>query len=249
MAIELNMPPENVAWTDDQLGEEYFQAGKLELAGKAHQDALRIYPGYYRALAGLAKVRSAQGNFSVAAELYKKALAAVPYPEYAAALGDLYRLMGQPDNAQRQYDLVEFIGHLSEINAQIHNRDRALFYADHGINLDQAETLARRELEVRRDIYTWDVLAWALYKQRKYAEAYEASQASIKYGTRDALLLYHAGAIAAGVGKPFEAQKYLADALAINPHFHVMYADAARSLLSSISDEHASKASVDLHER
>lgn len=249
IANELHMPAENIAWSNYQLGEEYFQAGDMKLAEKAYQEGLRLYPGYYRALAGLAKVRSAEGNLREAAELYDKAIATVPYPEYLAGLGDLYQAMGQIEKARREYDLVEFIGHLSEINEQIHNRDLALFYADHGLKLERAEALARKELEVRQDVYTWDVLAWALYKNGKYDEAYQASQTALKFGTRDALLLYHGGVIAAKIGKSEQARQNLTAALEINPHFHLIYADAARKNLSSLSGANISKASVDDHAR
>jgi tetratricopeptide (TPR) repeat protein len=221
----------------------------MKHAEKAYQQALDLYPGYYRALAGLAKVRGAEGNLREAAELYDRAITAVPYPEYAAALGDVYEAMGQDDKARKEYDLVEFIGHLSEINEQIHNRDLALFYADHGVKLDRAEALARKELEVRQDVYTWDVLAWALYKNGKYDEAYQASEKALQHGTRDAMLLYHGGVIAAKAGKYEEAQQDLTAALAINPHFHLTYADAARKSLSFLTAENSSKASVDDHAR
>jgi tetratricopeptide (TPR) repeat protein len=230
-ANETHMPDENIAWSDYQLGEEYFQTGEITRAEEAFLAALRQYPGYYRALAGLAKVRSAQGNYHGAAELYKKAIAAVPYPEYAAALGDVYQALGEPDKAQKEYELVEFIGHLSEINQQIHNRDLALFYADHGMKLEQAVTLARKELEVRQDVYTWDVLAWALFKHGETKEAATAITHALSQGTKDAQLFFHAGMIYAGLGDSAKARDFLQRAFLINPHFHPLYAETARQTL------------------
>jgi tetratricopeptide (TPR) repeat protein len=51
-ASEMHMPPENVAWSQYQLGEELFQAGEIAPAEKAYLAALQEYPGYYRGLAG-----------------------------------------------------------------------------------------------------------------------------------------------------------------------------------------------------
>ena len=236
-AIATHMPAENIAWTHYQLGEEFLQAGQVTAAGKAYVTALNWYPGYYRGLAGLAKVRVAQANYQDAIALYTKALAVVPYPEYAAALGDVYRKIGDSENAKKQYELVEFIGRLSEINQEIHNRDLALFYADHDVKLDQSLILARKELEVRRDIYTWDVIAWSLYKNGKTQEAAGAISRALGQGTRDAQLFFHAGLIYEKTGDSAKARKYLEEGLRINPHFHPLYADIAKEALVRLTQK------------
>jgi tetratricopeptide (TPR) repeat protein len=233
-AIRMHMTAENIAWSQYQLGEEYFQSGDLANAAKFNQDALDTYPGYYRALAGLAKVRAAEGKLRESEGLYQQAIAIVPFPEYAAALGDLYQATGQADKAQKEYGLVEFIGRLSEINAEIHNRDLARFYADHGIKLDQAVTLARKELEIRQDIYTWDALAWALFKQGNVKEASEAMNRALSQGTRDAQIFFHAGMIYVRSGDSSRAQEYLSRAIATNPYFHPTQADEARQTLARL---------------
>lgn len=234
-AIEIRMPPENIAWTEYQLGEEFFLAGQLKEAERTYLASLGEYPGYYRGLAGLGKVRASQGKYDDAANLYRQAIAAVPYPELAAALGDIYQKLGQQEDAGKQYALVEFIGHLSQINQQIHNRDLALFYADHDLKLDQSLILARRELEVRRDIYTWDVLAWSLYKNEKPREAADAILHALEQGTKDPLLFFHAGMIYQKLGDSAKAKDYLERALQINPEFHVTYADTARQTLHQMN--------------
>jgi tetratricopeptide (TPR) repeat protein len=194
-AVDLHMPAENIAWSQYQLGEEFFLAGETSEAEKAYLASLDEYPNYYRALAGLGKVRASQGRYADAAKLYKRAIAAVPYPEYAAALGDICQKAGQQEEAKKQYELVEFIGYLSQLNQQIHNRDLALFYADHDLKLRESLVLARREMDIRRDIYTWDVLAWSLYKNEKPQEAAEAISHALEQGTKDPQLFFHAGMI------------------------------------------------------
>ncbi len=233
-SIETHMPAENIAWTQYQLGEELFQTGEIPPAEKAYLAALDEYPGYYRALAGLGKVRAAQGRYTDAAELFKAALAVVPYPEYAAALGDVYQKIGEPEEAREQYELVEFIGHLSQINQQIHNRDLALYYADHEVKLGQSLALARKELEVRRDVYTWDVLAWSLFKNGEFPEAAGAIEHALAQGTQDAAICFHAGMIYERLGESARAQAYLERALSINPHFHISHAETAAKLLASL---------------
>jgi tetratricopeptide (TPR) repeat protein len=234
VAVETNMPAENIAWSEYQLGEELFQSGDYAGARKAYLDSLEQYPSYYRALGGLAKVSAAQGYLSEAVDFYKKALAVVPFPEYAAALGDVYQKLHQPDEAKKQYELVEFIGYLNEVNQEIHNRDLALFYADHDMKLDKSLELARNEMEVRRDIYSWDVLAWSLYKNGKNQEASEAISHALQQGTADATIFFHAGMIYARLGDSAAAKMYLHRAITLSPQFHVLHAEVAKATLASL---------------
>jgi tetratricopeptide (TPR) repeat protein len=242
-AIETHMPTENIAWSQYQLGEELFLAGETNVAENAYLASLENCPGYYRALAGLAKVRVSQGRYLDGVKLYNQAIAKVPYPEYAAALGDIYRHLGQLDDAKKQYDLVEFIAYLSQINRQIHNRDLALFYADHDVKLSESLALARNELEVRRDVYTWDVLAWSSLKNEKLLEASEAISHALEQGTKDAQLFFHAGMIYEELGDSLKAQEYLRRALEMNSEFHVTYAETARQALDRIN-QHQSQVSA-----
>jgi tetratricopeptide (TPR) repeat protein len=234
VALEIHMPAENLAWSEFQLGEEFFQIGDYKSSAAAYLLSLDYYPSYYRALGGLAKVRAAQGNLPAAVDFYKKALAVVPFPEYAAALGDVYQKLAEKDEARKQHELVEFIGYLSRLNQQIHNRDLALFYADHDMKLTESVDLARRELEVRRDIYTWDVLAWSLYKHGDLKEAGDAISHALQQGTKDAQILFHAGMIYDRLGDSVTAKRYLRNAIQLNPQFHVMNAEVARITLERL---------------
>jgi len=235
MAITAHMPAENIAWSQYQLGEELYLAGETSVAERAYLASLDTYPKYYRALAGLAKLRASQEKYAEAIGLYKEAIAAVPYPEYDAALGDIYQRLGQPEEAKKQYELVEFIGYLSQLNQQIHNRDLALFYADHGIKLHESLALARKELEVRRDIYSWDVLAWSLFKNEQSQEAFEAISHALEQGTKDPQLFFHAGMIYEKLGDSAKAKEYLERALQTNPEFHITYANTARRTLERMN--------------
>jgi tetratricopeptide (TPR) repeat protein len=158
-------------------------------------------------------------------------------PMFVAELGDLYARAGNLPEARKQYQLVEYIGLLGHINQVLHNRDLALFYADHDIKLDEALSLAHKEFEVRHDIYTWDALAWALYKNGKYQEASDAMDHALRPGTRDALLFFHAGMIASRLGQASQAKDWLQTALKINPQFHVIYSGVAAQQLKTLQEQ------------
>ena len=161
------LPAESIAWTEWQLGVENFAQGNLLAAESNYRRSLESYPNYYRALAGLAQVRAAQKNLDEAIALYQRAIAILPMPEYAAALGEIFEKVGKPEQARRQYELVEYIGKLNTLNQALYNRELAYFYADRDIKAQEGLELAQRELNYRRDIYAYDVLAWNLYRNGK----------------------------------------------------------------------------------
>jgi tetratricopeptide (TPR) repeat protein len=233
-AAQAHLPAENRAWLYFELGEFSYLAGGIQAASDAYLAALTIHPGDYRALAGLGKVRASQGKYREAITLYQSAITVVPMPIYIAELGDIYQTIGDTQGAEKQYGLVQYIGLLGHINQVLHNRDLSLFYADHDRNLKEALALAHKEFEVRSDIYTWDALAWALYKNGRYTEAAGAMSNARRLGTKDPMLLFHAGMISAKSGHDAESVRELNEAIGINPHFHVLYAKLATQQLNAL---------------
>ncbi len=230
LALNQPAPPrEAVAWCRWQLGETAFSVGDYENAEKNYNDALVTFPDYYRAVASLGRVRAARNDLPGAIEQYEKVARILPDPTYIAALGDLYKLAGREEDAKRQYELVEKIGRLSELNGALYNRQLALFYADHDIKTEEAYRLAAKEYETRRDIYGADALAWTALKADKLTEAQTAMKDALRLGTEDARLFYHAGMIEKGLGNKSQAADYLQKALKLNPVFDSLQAAKARA--------------------
>ncbi len=229
-------PRESVAWAQWQLGAEHFAVGDVAAAETWYVESLQTYPSYHRALAGLAQVRAAQRRYADAIDLYGKAIAIIPQPDYVAALGDVFTKTGRREAAQTQYDLVEYIGRLSAINQAVYNRELAYFYANHDVKLPEALELAKRENEVRQDIYASDILAWALYKNGKVEAAVGPMTAALRLGTKDAKLHFHAGMIYDALGQTAVARHHLRRALDLNPHFDLLQAELAARVLSRLAE-------------
>jgi tetratricopeptide (TPR) repeat protein len=230
---------ESTAWAQVQLGNLYFNSGRVDEAVEQYQAALTEFDGYYLALASLGKARAAQGDYSEAIDFLEQAVAVIPQPATLATLGDLYARSGQPDQAQLQYDTVEFIARLAAVNQQVYNRELALFYADHDLKLDAALELSEKELEARKDIYGYDALAWSLFKNHRLSEAVHLISQAMQLGTQDASIFFHAGMIYYALGDLPQAEFYLEKALDLNPRFSILYSDRARDLLQEINGKPA----------
>jgi tetratricopeptide (TPR) repeat protein len=235
MAAESASPqnPESIAWCRVHLGDELMNEGKLDEAEREYDHALYSFPDYHLALAAKARARYAAGDTDNAIIFYKRAAERVPLPDYIAALGDLYAKLGRVDEAKQQYDQVEFIEKMGAAS-ETYSRQLALFWADHDMRLDEALAVAERERATRNDVYTFDVLAWCLYKKGRFEEAKTAIDQALRLGTRDARLLYHAGMIALSTGDNQKGADYLKQALAINPSFDILQAEIAKEKLNAL---------------
>jgi tetratricopeptide (TPR) repeat protein len=226
---------EGAAWARVQLGDLYFNSGRIDEASEQYEAALTDFNSYYPALAALGKARAAQSLYDEAIRFYEQSVAIIPQPTALAALGDLYARTGHSTQTKLQYDTVEFIGKLSALNQQLYNRELALFYADHDIKLAEALKLTTQEIKVRQDIYGYDALAWALFKNGRAKEAAEAIAEAMKLGTQDPSIYYHAGMIYYRLGGQQQARQYLQQALKLNPHFSIQQADEAKRTLEELS--------------
>lgn len=233
-AATKSVPParETIAWCQWQLGEQAFNVGDYASAEQQYRDALVTFPDYYRALAGLGKTLAARGDLSGGIAQYERVVKMIPEPSFVAALGDLYQLTGKEKEAQAQYALVKQADKLSQLSGALYNRQMALFYADHDWQLAEAYALAKKEYEVRRDVYGADALAWTALKAGQLEEAQAAIKEALRLNTKDARILYHAAMIARAAGAHATAMEYLKEALRINPQFDPLQAVAARRTLA-----------------
>ena len=224
----------SMAWYVHLGAQIAFDSGDYPTALAQEREAVGIAPGYHIAHAGLARALAAEGDTDGAIAEFERAIAAVPLPEYLAALGDLRALRGDERGAEQAYATVEVIAKLSPLERRLYDRQLALFYLDHDRDLAAALDIARAAEASRPDIYGEDTLAWALYKNGRFAEARAASERARKLGTRDARLLYHAGLISLALGERDRGRSELTAALAYSPAFDPLQGARARAALEAI---------------
>ncbi len=225
------MDKEAQAWCLVRLGEEFFKIGSYDKAEKQFDDALKIFPNYYLALAAKGKTRAANGDFENAVKFYKTAQDRVPLTETVIQLGNIYAKTGDTERAAKQYELAEI---LEKSAGNEDQRRLALLWADRNQNRDEALAIARKEYETRRDIYAADILAWCLYKKGDFAEAQKIIKEAMRLKTKDAQIFYHAGMIEMELGNKKAAKEFLQKALELSPNFDILEAEKAKTALADI---------------
>lgn len=224
--------PEYTAWAYVQLGNLHFSLGELEPALDAYRLALEAVPGYVHADAGIARFDSAQGNFDGAAMRLERVLERLPAPAYAILRGDVLAAAGRAAEAREAYALVEALGRLLAANGIRTELETALYDLDHDRKLPDALARAETAFAAAPSVRAEDVLAWAYLKNGRCREARAHSVHALRFGTKDAQMLFHRGMIERCLGNDEAARLFLERALATNPYFSLINAPVAKEALS-----------------
>jgi tetratricopeptide (TPR) repeat protein len=222
------LPPEQLAWFQLRLGDLALRAGQLDEAARELDAGLRILPSDARLLAATARVDAARHEWRRAADAGERAVAQALDPATLGLLADIYTVLDDGPKAA-EYDRAMALSVLRQPGP--YHRAWSLYLLDHDREVPHVLAKVREELATRRDIYGYDLLAWALHKSGRDAEAIAPMRTALSLGTRDAMLYYHVGAIQLGLGDTVQARRSYATALEINPYWHPTQPAAVRAWL------------------
>lgn len=226
-----DLPREQAAWFHLRLADLYLRQGRERGAERELRDGLAINPADHRLLAAMARLAAVRQDWREAIRYGDSAIAITLDPATLGLVSDAHAALGDTAKA------AEYVAAMEVAVGQepgAYHRAWSLFLLDHGRRVPEVLAAAQAELAGRRDIHGYDLVAWALYKSGRAAEAREPMRLAMAQGTQDAMLHYHAGMIALASGDPVAARDHLERALAIAPAFDHAAPAIARATLDSL---------------
>ena len=226
-----DLPREQAAWFHLRLADLYLRQGRERGADRELRAGLVISPADHRLLTAMARLAAVRQDWRRAIQWGDSAIAIALDPATLGIVSDAHAALGDTAKA------AEYVAAMEVAVGQepgAYHRAWSLFLLDHGRRVPEVLAAAQAELAGRRDIYGYDLLAWALYKSGRAAEAREPMRRALAQGTQDAMLHYHAGMIARASGDPVAARAYLERAFAIAPAFDHAAPAIARAALDSL---------------
>jgi tetratricopeptide (TPR) repeat protein len=222
--------PENVGYVQALVGKLQFDSGDYPAAESAYRTALETDAGFPAAVAGLARVEAARGEYRTAIRRLRALVPRLPLPEYVIVLGETEQAGGMAGAARRDYQLVGAETRLLRANGVNTDAELALFEADHG-DPAQAVDLAARAWAAAPSVRSADAYSWALSSAGRDREAIAMSARAMRLGSRDPSFLYHAGMIALRAGQAERAKAFLSRLVEQSPRFNPLFGPrAARAL-------------------
>jgi predicted Zn-dependent protease len=186
------LPREQRAWFHLRVGDLALRYGRLRESKAALEAGLAESPDDHRLLATRARLAAERGDWRGAITYGDRALAVAFDPATLGLLADAYLARGDTA-AAADHERVMDVALVAQTGP--FHRAWSLHLLDRGRHVPQVLARAEAELRTRRDVYGWDVYAWALFKAGRHAEAAAAMDSARALGTRDPLLERHARAI------------------------------------------------------
>jgi tetratricopeptide (TPR) repeat protein len=210
-----DVPQEQKAWFWLRMGDLQFRRGKMSEAASDYQRGLSAHPDDYRLLSAIAKLDAARHAWQSAIDYGERSVAVSFDPATLGAISNAYAGLGDSAKANEYAHAMEIA--VSK-QATAYHREWSLFLLNHGRRVSEVLVKARDELRTRKDIYGYDVLAWALHTSGRDREARDAMAHALSLGTHDAMLYYHAAMIDRALGIGDAAARELGHARELNPY-------------------------------
>jgi tetratricopeptide (TPR) repeat protein len=148
LAVTAGAPgDENTEWCRIQTGKLYEQFGKLKEAEMQYTIALNNRENFPYALAGLARIATAQKDYTKALSLFQRADSIIPDHTFKEGIAEIYKLTSEKEKASALAS--EILTHMKELS-KTGNEDHEMAHAYVGVkDYDKALEYALKEYNRR----------------------------------------------------------------------------------------------------
>lgn len=188
---------EERAWVLTHLAHLHLLANRIDRAQALADEALRLFPDYHYALAQLAKIYGRRGDHAREAAVLADRFRVASHAENLFELAEALARAGRENEARSRFAEFERLARAEMEGVDNANRELALYLVDRAKRPEEAVRVMAREIARRRDVYTLDVYAWALFGVGRKDEARRHVTEAIKVGTVDPMIRRHARIIGA----------------------------------------------------
>ncbi|UCH85130.1 MAG: hypothetical protein JSW50_05425 [Candidatus Latescibacterota bacterium] len=207
-----------------RLGRMKLSRGDLEWAMVWSDSSLAVVPGYGPALELRAVVHRLRGRFEQAKSLYRQLVDVSADPRFVSGLARVYAESGDDETADSLVHAAsETYKRLLGRYPGIVRRSYIEFLLDWDRDVERAQQLAFKESRTRKDVNTYDLLAWAYYKNGNYNLAWSSIALALRRDAQHPKIIYHAAVIAKAAGKRDEYLTYSARIREMNRRYEAMY--------------------------
>ena len=196
-----------IQWNYTNLGDYYGHAGRIKDSYDAYLNALKINPNNSYAKKGIAWIvysheRNPKEALRILASVSKENTA----PDYHLLRSEIAEFMGDLSESENQKKI-----YLSKVKDEkygaMYAKYNVLLFADDNTKKSQALEIAKTEVKARPTAQSYDLLAWAYYKNGNTEKAVTITKKFVIGKTFEPEALLHTAAILKANGNQKEAQE------------------------------------------
>jgi predicted Zn-dependent protease len=189
-----DLSTETKAWFHLRVGDLELRAGRAADAAKAYRAGLALDDRDPRLMTAMARVAEQQEKPEAVIAWGERAIAVRMDP---ATLGLLARAYSQVGDGAKASEYAQTLAVVASAQQGPNDRAWSLYLLDQQEQVTTVLAKAKAELVTRRDVYGYDLVAWALYRAGRFSEARVMMAQAMRLNTPDPMLQHHAAMIAA----------------------------------------------------
>ncbi|MBL4605820.1 MAG: cell surface protein [Flavobacteriaceae bacterium] len=193
-SLEIAKTSKNVAlleWNYTNLADYYGHAGKIKASYQAYLKTLELNPNNAYAKKGIAWITySYERNPEEAMRILTTIIQENSSPDYYLLKSEIADFMQNEEeknsNLQKYLSLIN-----NEACGAMYNGYKAIIYAEYKTTIEEAIKIAKEEVKERPTPQSYDLLAWAYYKNGNHKEALKIARQHVVGKTFEPTALFH----------------------------------------------------------